>query len=71
MRSHIAAAWKLTTTADLIKKFNFIPSFFETLVLSVTLLWQSTYLMVDIFDRETEFFLAIRDLGLSIFQSGK
>ena len=64
MRSHLAAAWKLTTTADLIKKFNFIPSMFDTVILSITLLWQITYLWIDIFDKETQALRIIRDFGV-------
>ena len=70
MKSHLAAAWQLTTEAILIKKFNFLPAFLDTLILSLTLLYQIAYIWVDLIGVQSRFFDFILSTVDDIWESG-
>lgn len=56
MESLVAPAWKLINQASLIKKFNFLPSFFSTLILSVIVTYQSAITAVMVLHTQGAFF---------------
>ena len=70
MKSHVIAAWQLTSEASLIKKFNFLPAFLDTVMLSFTLLYQIAYIWVDLVGAQSQFFDLVLRTADSIWKSG-
>lgn len=56
MEPLVAPAWKLINQATLIKKFNFLPSLFSTLILSVIVTYQTAITAVMVLHTQGAFF---------------
>jgi len=66
IHNHFLDAWKLTTHAVKIRRFNFFGSLIDTFMLSQVLLIQISHVWLDILGRSSEFFSLIRDTGLQM-----
>jgi len=66
LHNHFLDAWKLTTHAVKIRRFNFFGSLIDTFILSNILLFQISHVWLDILGRSSEFFSGIRDIGLQL-----
>ncbi|EKE29483.1 MAG: hypothetical protein ACD_2C00164G0004 [uncultured bacterium (gcode 4)] len=64
----VIPSWELVNHANVIKKFNFIPSLLSTIYLSVIVLYQVAYSYIMIFQKKDEFFsLVINFIHQSYF----
>jgi len=66
IHNHLLDAWKLTTHAIKIRRFNFFGSLIDTLILSEILLIQISHVWLDILGKSSQFFSWVRDTGLNI-----
>jgi len=67
MEPLVAPAWKLINQAILIKKFNFLPSLFSTLILSVIVTYQSAITAAMMTDSQGAFFSWVLSATGSLF----
>ncbi len=67
LHNHITEAWKLTLNGQKIRRFNFIGSFLDTLILSITLIWQIGYIWLEVLGQSSAFFSWVRNFWLSFF----
>ncbi len=56
LHNHLVYAWKLTSSAQKIRRFNFFWSLLDTLILSWTLIYQVGYVWLDVMHRKSDFF---------------
>lgn len=70
IHNHLTDAWKLTTHAVKIRRFNFFGSLIDTFILSEILLIQISHIWLDVLGRSSEFFSWIRETGLLILAGG-
>ncbi len=66
IHNHLLDAWKLTTHAVKIRRFNFFASLIDTFILSNILLIQISHVWLDVLGRSSEFFSWVREIGLQI-----
>ncbi|MFA6080484.1 MAG: hypothetical protein WC753_03325 [Candidatus Gracilibacteria bacterium] len=61
--NHLPNAWKLTTHAGKIRRFNFFGSLLDTLILSEVLIYQIGYVWLDVMHRKSAFFTWLREFA--------
>jgi hypothetical protein len=59
---HIISAWQITLNGQKIRRFNFVGSVLDTLILSGTLIYQIGYIWLDIIGEKSVFFTWLLDL---------
>ena len=70
LHRHFLDAWKLTTHAVKIRRFNFFGSLIDTFILSEILLIQISHVWLDVLGRSSEFFSWVRETALLILWGG-
>lgn len=66
LHKHLESAWKLTSTAKKIRHFNFFGSLIETIILSVTLIYQIGYVWLDVMHKKSDFFVWLREFATNL-----
>lgn len=60
----LSDAWKLTTHATKIRRFNFFGSLLDTLILSEVIVYQVAYVWIDVMGKKSEFFSWLREFWI-------
>lgn len=66
LNKHLSEAWNVTINGQKIRRFNFIASLFDTVILSLTLIYQIGILWLDIMKKSSSFFEILRDFFLDL-----
>jgi hypothetical protein len=53
---HLVAAWQTTLNGQKIRRFNFVGSILDTIILSGTLIYQIGYIWLDVMGEKSDFF---------------
>lgn len=61
LHNHLSEAWKVTLNGQKIRWFNFWWSFIDTLILSITLVYQIGHISLNVMGKESEFFSWLRE----------
>lgn len=67
LHNHLSEAWKVTLNGQKIRWFNFWWSLIDTIILSITLIYQIGHISLDVMGRESEFFSWLRENTTSLF----
>lgn len=61
LHNHLSEAWKVTLNGQKIRWFNFWWSLIDTIILSITLIYQIGHISLDVMGKESEFFSWLRE----------
>lgn len=61
LNNHLSEAWKVTLNGQKIRWFNFWWSLIDTVILSITLIYQIGHISLDVMGKESEFFWWLRE----------
>ena len=61
LHNHLSEAWKVTLNGQKIRWFNFWWSFIDTVIVSITLVYQIGHISLDVMGKESEFFSWLRE----------
>lgn len=61
LHNHLSEAWKVTLNGQKIRWFNFWWSLIDTIMLSITLIYQIGHISLDVMGKESEFFSWLRE----------
>ena len=66
LHKHLVEAWQITMNWQKIRWFNFWWSLIDTIILSITLIYQLGHVSLDIMEKKSEFFLWLRDVTVDL-----